>query len=91
MVLPQELQEGGQGRAHRAFGCSERVLDLGAGELGRGHLEMGAGRPDGAFVLSPVTAEQWEVQREQSWESGLGLGWRGESSGERDLGRGWGA
>jgi len=52
---------------------------------------MGAGRPDGAFVLSPVTAEQWEVQREQSWESGLGLGWRGESSGERDLGRGWGA
>ena len=44
----------------------------------------------GAFVLSPVTAGQWEEWRVQSWESGLRAGLAGESCGERDLGRGRG-
>lgn len=73
LVLPRELQEGGAGQSLQGLW----VLGLRGGELGRGHLEMGAGRPDGGFVLSPVTAEQREVQRVQSWESGLRAGLAG--------------
>lgn len=44
---------------------------------------MGAGRL-GAFVLSLVTAEQWEVQSAELGGSGAGLA--GELRGEQDLG-----